>query len=183
MLKKKMEKLVKDDRVIKAELNKVKQENEKICAEIGRLQFDKDKVEAQVKAKEKLSKIKENTKLFNRIIQNQIDDGSVVNVDISKYEEKADAMEGDNDGFGNDSLDLDRLRKDMRKGGRRTSPQEYPEIIQSGEKEQIRGIQCSKCDFVSLNEIILNEHMTKVHSGQPCCPFCEEALQRKTSGE
>ena len=58
MLKKKVEKLVKDDGVRKAELNKVKLENEKICAEIGLLQFDKDKVEAQFKAKDKLSKIK-----------------------------------------------------------------------------------------------------------------------------
>ena len=32
--------------------------------------------------------------------------------------------------------------------------------------------KCPQCDFISPNETYFNQHMTKVHSGQPNCPFC-----------
>ena len=31
---------------------------------------------------------------------------------------------------------------------------------------------CPQCDFISQNESIFNEHITKAHAGQPTCPFC-----------
>ena len=117
----KMEKLVKEDGKRKAEIKKLKEENQKIAMEIGQLQFDNDKVEAEVKARGKLSKMKENTKLFNRIIEKQLDDGIIKNVDINKYKAKEDDMEECGGGFVNESLDLDRLRRDKQKGGRRIS--------------------------------------------------------------
>ena len=41
------------------------------------------------------------------------------------------------------------------------------------ETEQERVLRkCPQCDFISQNETYFNEHMTKVHSGQPICPFC-----------
>jgi hypothetical protein len=67
-MKKAMDKLKKENVLKIKELDKIKEENAKMNVEIGQLQFDKDKLEAETKAKNKLDKIKKNTKLFNDII-------------------------------------------------------------------------------------------------------------------
>ena len=94
------------------------------------------------------------------------------NIDINKYKGREDGMEECSGGFGNESLDLDRLRKDKQKGGKRTSPQQNPELRKVQEKWEKQILKCPQCDFISQNETFFNEHMTKVHSGQPNCPFC-----------
>ena len=73
-LKEVMNTLKKQDGLRKAEVKKLKEENNKLNLEIGKIQFDKDKFEANVKAEEKLRKIKANTKLFNEIIEKQLVD-------------------------------------------------------------------------------------------------------------
>ena len=65
----------------------MKDDNAKLCLEIGKVQCDKDKVEAKTKAAEKVAKMKKNTQLFNKIIEQQIADGEIVNVDLSKYKD------------------------------------------------------------------------------------------------
>ena len=171
IVKQKLDEVVKEEVKRKAEVTKLKSENEKISIEIGQLQYDKDKFEAEVKAKEKLSKIKQNTKLFNELIEKQIDDGSIKNVDITKYKDAE--MEECDGGFGNDSLDLDSLRRNKMAGGKRTSPQETSDVRISGRKNTERKLlKCPQCDFISQNESFFNEHISKAHSGQPNCPFC-----------
>ena len=56
----------------KNEMKKEKEENTQLNLEIGKLQYNKDKLEAEVKAEEKLKKIRENTLLFNKIIENKL---------------------------------------------------------------------------------------------------------------
>ena len=87
-MKQKLDKLNKNDIKQKAEIKNLKDENKKIAKDIGQFQYDKDKAEAEAKSKEKISKIKENTKLFNRIIEKHLDDGIIKNVDIEKYKDK-----------------------------------------------------------------------------------------------
>ena len=84
-MKIKMDQLVKENRKRSDEIKKLKEENDKITTEIGQLHYNKDKGESERKAKEKVDKIKENTKLFNRIIENDLKDGKIKNVDINKY--------------------------------------------------------------------------------------------------
>ena len=47
----------------------------------------KEKFEANVKAEEKLRKIKTNTKLYNEIIEKQLVDGEIVDIDITQDKE------------------------------------------------------------------------------------------------
>ena len=61
----------KEDRRKSDEIKKLKEENNKILEKLGQMQWDTDKKEAEIKAKEKIEKIKENTKLFNEIIKKQ----------------------------------------------------------------------------------------------------------------
>ena len=61
----------KEDRRKSDEIKKLKEENNKILEKLGQIQWDSDKKEAEIKAKEKIEKIKENTKLFNEIIKKQ----------------------------------------------------------------------------------------------------------------
>ena len=69
-------------------MNTLKEENNKLNLEIGKIQFDKDKFEENVKVEEKLRKIQTNTKLFNEIIDKQLFDGEIVDIDITKYQDK-----------------------------------------------------------------------------------------------
>ena len=140
-----------------------------------------NEAEAEAKSKEKISKIKENTKLFNRIIEKHLDDGIIKNVDIEKYKDKEDDLEVCNDVFGNESLDLDRLRINKQKGGKRTSPQALPEIGNSAQNSGKKLLKCPQCDFMTQNETFFNEHMTNVHSGLPNCPFCFLAFKDYSS--
>ena len=52
----------------------MKEENAKLNQELVKIQFVKDTLDAEVKSKEKLRKIKKNTKLLNKIIKKQLDD-------------------------------------------------------------------------------------------------------------
>ena len=82
-------------------------------------------------------------------------------------------MEECDGGFGNDSLDLDSLRRNKLAGGKRTSPQEISDVRVSGRKNTERKIlKCPQCDFISQNESFFNEHITSARSGHPNCPFC-----------
>ena len=58
--------------LFKKELKLLKEENGKLNQELEKIQYDKDKLDAEVKSKEKLRKIKKNTKLFNDIIKNSL---------------------------------------------------------------------------------------------------------------
>ena len=64
--------------------NEVKEENKKLSVDIGKLQYEKEKIEVKIKTEEKLNKIKENTKLFNKILEKQIAEGDIINVDLSR---------------------------------------------------------------------------------------------------
>ena len=54
----------------------------------------------------KIKKIKENTKIFNKIIEKQISDGDIIDVDISKYMDQemeecdGGAISSDSTGYG-----------------------------------------------------------------------------------
>ena len=85
-LNKAMDILKKENGSIKRELKQVKEENVKLNLEVGKNQYEKDRLAAKNKSKEKIEKIKNNTKLFNDMIQKQIDDGEIVNVDISMHQ-------------------------------------------------------------------------------------------------
>ena len=78
--------------------------------------------------RQKIEKIKKNTKLFNKIIQKQIDDGEIVNVDISMHQmdrmEECDGGEASSLVTGSASLDLTSMLKNKYLGGKRSSPQE-----------------------------------------------------------
>ena len=145
--------------------------------EFGQIQYDKDKSDAELKAEKKLYKIKSNTLILNKIIGKQIADGEIVNVDLSKYDESAleECDGGDNSskptGYG--QLDFRNLIKNKKMGVKRTNPQEKPEQIkQTEEKRSTKLNKCPQCDFISQNEIFVNQHMLKAHAGRPNCPFC-----------
>ena len=171
-LKSAMEKLKKENSKGKSELKIIKEENAKLNTVIGNIQCDKDKVEAESKAKEKLEKIKSNTKLFNDIIEQKLASGELKDIDMSKY--KDSKMEECDGGYGNE--DLHTLGKNKNLGGRRTNPQEGPEVNKFPKVHT-----CPQCDYISQNEMNFNEHVTKAHSGQPTCPFCFVAFKDYTS--
>ena len=146
----------------KKELKLLKEENAKMNLEIGTLQYDKDKLEAVYKAENKIKKVKENTKLFNKIIEKQLEDGDIVNIDISKYKEKemeecdGGQYSSETTGYGN----IQNLINNKNSGGRRTNPQ------QNSEQRMAKFFKCGNCEFISQNKIFFNEHMTKQHTGQ-----------------
>ena len=170
-----MGKMKKEDGLRKNEMKHVKDENVKLISEIGLLQCEKDKLEAKYKAEVKIIKIKENTKIFNKILEKQIMDGDIINVDISKYKdsemEECDGGEHSKESTGYGSLQ--NLVKNKLLGGKRTSPQANPDLKRKNEeKKQVKLFKCSQFDFLAQNETYFNEHMGKVHAGQPICPFC-----------
>ena len=67
-----------------------------------------------------------------------------------------------------DSLDLQRLAGNKLKGGKRTNPQEMPEVRRKGAEENHK---CRQCDFVSQTESLFNQHLNAAHVGNPTCPF------------
>ena len=169
-LKKDLDKMKREDNLKKNEIKKLKEENRKLNLEIGKIQFDKDKVEAKVKSNEKLKKIKKNTELFNKIIEKQLNDGEIVDIDISIYQkndmEECDGGEISRKTTGYGPNDLKSLVRNKEMGGRRTSPQEN---TQNKNKSILK---CPQCDFMSQKQTVFNDHMTKVHAGKPNCPFC-----------
>ena len=122
-----------------------------------------DKKEAEIKAKEKIEKIKENTKLFNEIIKKQ------TNIDENKDEDMD--VEDCTGGVNNEISELQTLQQNKQTGFKRTSPQATPEIIRRIENCEKNIFRCPQCDFLTPSELFFNQHMTEVHTG-PNCPFC-----------
>ena len=169
-LKKVITKLKKENTLKVKEYNQIKEENSKIKVKLGQIQWDKDKLEAEFKAREKLQKIKKNTKIFNDIIEKQIENGEIkdVNIDIYRMEECNEGEES-NENTGSDSLKT--LVENKIKGGKRTSPQDQSEFRKGC--DNVRTLfKCPQCDFISQNEQRFNEHIVEAHVGQPTCPFC-----------
>ena len=82
----------------------------------------------------KREKIKINTRKFNEIIEKQLDDGEVVDIDISFYKNKMEVCDGGevsskSTGYG--QIDLNNLLKYKQSGGKRTTPQDKSEQIKS----------------------------------------------------
>ena len=133
-------------------------------------------------AKMKLKKIKDNTKLFNRIIESKINIGELKDINISKYIEKEECDDGEanvgSTGFGS----LNNLILNKKLGGKRISPQENPALRKKNEeRKQSKMFKCPQCDFLSQNETYFNEHVSKVHANQPTCPFCFKAMDSYTA--
>ena len=84
-LKRDLKKVVKENKENIENIKKLKAENETMNIKFSNFQFDKDKTEAEVKSKERESKLKENTVLFNRSTEKQLQDGIIKDVDIEKY--------------------------------------------------------------------------------------------------
>ena len=59
-------------------------------------------------------------------------------------------------------LDLTNLVRNKYNGGRRTSPQEKPQLFKKTAKEG-KVLKCPQCDFLSQNEVYFNTHITEVH--------------------
>ena len=84
----------------------MEEENGKLNLELGHIQCAKDKLEAKYKSEVKIKKIKENTKIFNKIIEKHISDGDIIDVDISKYKDQemeecdGGAISSDSTGYG-----------------------------------------------------------------------------------
>ena len=145
--------LEKEDLRKRNEIKMLKEENTKILEKLGQLQWNTDKRDAEIKAKEKMEKIKENTKLFNDLIKKQTNEENNMDMEVCDggYTNKTQQNEG--------------------KEFKRTTTQEVPEIARRIEACEKRIIKCPQCDFVTPSEIFFNEHMTNVHTG-PNCPFC-----------
>ena len=110
-----------------------------------------------------MKEIKSNTKLFNELIEKQVANGDLKDIDIDKY--KDSDMEECDGGYG--TADIKNMIKNKELGGKRTSPQEVPEV-----KKYPKVFTCPQCDFISQNEPTFNNHVTSAHAGQPTCPFC-----------
>ena len=150
--------LKKENGVMKKELKQIKEENAKLNLEIGQIQYDKDKLDAKSKAEEKLKRIKNNTKLFNEIIQKQLDDGEIRNIDLSMHQtndmEECDGGEASSSATGYGFGDLKNMVKNKKLGGKRSSPQDNPEIRKVSQK--VREMKkCPQCDFIPQNDVLL----------------------------
>ena len=153
----------------------MKEENDKLNVELANMQNKKETSEVELKAKEKIDKIKENTKLFNKIIKEKVQSGEYQDIDISKYvdEEMEECDGGDvsseTTGYGS----LNRIIMNKKLGGKRSSPQEESSVVkQKSVRKQTKLQKCSQCDFMTQNEQYFNEHMSNVHANLPTCPFC-----------
>ena len=115
--------------------------------EIVSLRDVKEKIEAESKSGEKLKKIRENSKLFNRIIEEKVASGELINVDISKYKD-------DHENSGS---------KDVTAG------------IYSGVSPKM--FKCALCDFITQNGVYFTKHVNKVHGNNSTCKFCYKTFK------
>ena len=164
----KLKKNITDER---KEFKKIKEENDKLNVELAKMQNTTEISESESKAKEKVNKIKENTKLFNRIIKDKIESGEYKDIDISKYVDDDDMEECDGGdasiettGYGS----LHSIAMNKKLGGKRSNPQEEPFVV----RKQAKLHKCPQCDFTTQNKKYFNEHIGKVHANLPTCPFC-----------
>ena len=95
--------------------------------------------------------------------------------------EECDGGEARSKTTGYGPMDLQNLFKNKHLGGKRTSPQEQSDQRQQVKNKEIKMFKCPQCDFITQNEIFFNDHMTKVHAGQPNCPFCFVAFENYPS--
>ena len=127
----------------------------------------REKIEVKIKTEEKLNKIKENTKLFNKILEKQIAEGDIINVDLSRYMDNemeicdGGAASRKTTGYG--TLDLKQLLVNKNKGGIRNTSQDNTEIRKTITENVRKIYKCSKCEFMSQNELFFKEHMTNTH--------------------
>ena len=119
-------------------------------------------MDAKLKAKEKMEKIKQNTKLFNKIIRKQESgqENRIVDDEMAMEVVESDEIE-----------ELQILNQNKQKGFSRTTPQGSPELLRRIENCEKLVIHCPQCDFATPSEALFNEHMTLIHTG-PNCPFC-----------
>ena len=137
------------------EIKKLKEENATILEKLGHLQWDKDKMDAEVKAKDKVEKMKKNMKLFNELIGEE-----KVNSDNEMEVVECDEIS-----------EVQTLQQNRTKGFTRTNPQESADVIRRIENCEKKIIHCPQCDFITPSERFFNEHLSLVHRG-PNCPFC-----------
>ena len=154
--------LEKEDLRKSNEINKLKEENAEILEKLGLMQWNKDKRDAELKAKEKMEKIKQNTKLFNEIIRKQESgqENRIVDDEMAMEVVESDEIE-----------ELQILNQNKQKGFSRTTPQGSPELLRRIENCEKLVIHCPQCDFATPSKALFNEHMTVIHTG-PNCPFC-----------
>ena len=133
-----------------------------------------DRIEAKERTEEKLKKIKENTKLFDNIIEEIATND---NHEIAKYTKEDMEVCDDGEkstGYGS----LSRIVLNKKLGGKRNGPQEEATMVkQKIVQSQTKLLRCPQCDFISQNETYFNEHITKAHANQPTCPFCFLAFE------
>ena len=174
---KNLKKNISDER---KEFKLLEKENEKLNLELENIQKIKETSESEAKAIEKLNKIKENTRLFNKIIKDKVKSGEFTDIDISKYvDDDMEECDGgdvsiETTGYGS----LNRIAINKKLGGRRSNPKEEPFVLnQKPDRRQTKMHRCPQCDFVTQNETHFNEHITTVHANQPTCPFCFMAFK------
>ena len=177
--KEEVDKLKKNVAVERQEVRKVREENVKLNTELANIKGILDRIEAKEKTEEKLKKIEENTKLFNKIIEKKDTSGAYNNDDKSKHAkedmEECDGGDASVESTGYGSLTRIVLNKKL--GGKRSSPQEEAVVVkQNIVQNQIKLLTCPQCDFISQNETFFNEHITNVHANHPTCPFCFNAF-------
>ena len=172
-LKTTMERLKKEDSKRKTELKQIKEENKKLSSAIGEMQYEKDKLEAKIKAEDKIKKLKQNTELFNQLIEKNADmeecDGGKTSIETTGY----------------GPLDLQILVNNKKKGGKRTNPQENMECRGEVEPKRFPAFyKCKQCDFISQNEFYFKEHISAAHmSPAPTfykCKHCDFISQNES---
>ena len=102
----------KEDSRKRNEIKMLKEENTKILEKLGQLQWDIDKRDAEIRAKEKMEKIRENTKLFNELIKKQ--------TNVDENDSDMDVCEGD---YTEEISELKTMQQNKEKGFKRTTPQ------------------------------------------------------------
>ena len=167
-----LKKLKKDIATERQKIKKVKEENEKLNMELVNIQGILDRIEAKEKTEDKLKKIKDNTKLFNRIISDDYNNDSTSKCTKEDMEECDGGDKSvESTGYGS----LTRIVMNKKLGGKRSTPQEEAIVV-----KQTKVLRCPQCDFISQNEAYFNEHVTKAHANQPTCPFCFKAFKSYT---
>ena len=117
----------------------IKEENVKILEQLGQMQWNKDKTDAELKAKERLAKIKKNTILFNELIANKENSEKT---EMTNKNENEMSMEVCDGGFQNEFNDIQKLQQNKLKGFKRRTPQEIPELIRRLENCETQIINC-----------------------------------------
>ena len=128
-------------KMYKKKLAEVKDEKDKILEDLAKLQGENDLAKERVESIEKNNKIKENLKLFNKLIKR---DEQILPVDECIREV---TCEGDCENVNQ----VKRLNSLKQSGSNRSCPQ-----TQAKGKPMLK---CDKCDFISQNNEYFSTHM------------------------